>query len=303
MNSCKMNKLFIRRMLLLLCFISPVTIWAQSAKSLRLNEVLVINETNFVDDYGNRSAWIEIYNNSAGTVNIGGCFLTDEHSNPKKYPIPRGDVKTKIAPFQHTLFWADSSPEKGTFHVNFSLKADQPNYLALYDADGKTLIDEVVIPAGQKADISYGREIDGKIGWTELKKTTPDTNNVTLDSNTKVENLKVNDPYGVAIIVISMLVVFLALIVFFLVFRPVGKSFSRNQEGKRRDVKDMSDAGIKPASRRKGSDDAVYAAIAMAMYEHFESGYEKSGHITITPAKRAYSPWSSKIQTMRQYPR
>lgn len=302
MNSCKMNKLFIRSTLLLLCFIFPLGISAQSVKALRLNEVLVVNETNFIDGYGNRSAWIEIYNNSAGTVNIGGCFLTDDQSNPKKYPIPRGDVKTKIAPFQHTLFWADNSPEKGTFHVNFTLKTDQPNYLALYDADGKTLIDEIMVPAGQKADISYGRTVDGKPGWSELKKTTPDTNNVTLDTNTKVENLKVNDPYGVAIIVISMLVVFLALIVFFLVFKPVGKSFTRNQEG-RRNVKDMSDAGIKPTPCKGKADDAVYAAIAMAMYEHFESGYEKDGRITISPAKRAYSPWSSKIQTMRQYPR
>ncbi len=34
--------------------------------------------------------------------------------------------------------------------------------LPLYDADGKTLIDEITIPAGQLADISYGRVIDGE---------------------------------------------------------------------------------------------------------------------------------------------
>ena len=48
---------------------------AQLATSMRINEVLVVNESNFVDDYGQRNGWIELYNGSAGTVNIAGCFL------------------------------------------------------------------------------------------------------------------------------------------------------------------------------------------------------------------------------------
>jgi hypothetical protein len=55
----------------------------------------------------------------------------------------------------------------------------------LYDADGKTLIDEVTIPAGQIADTSYGRLIDGEKEWAQLTKVTPSTNNLTLDSNDK----------------------------------------------------------------------------------------------------------------------
>ena len=81
---------------------------AQRATSMRINEVLVINEDNFVDDYGKRHAWIELFNNSAGSVNIAGCYLTNDKSNPKKYPIPKGDVLTVIPPRQHTLFWAEN---------------------------------------------------------------------------------------------------------------------------------------------------------------------------------------------------
>ena len=47
---------------------------AQRAASMRINEVLVDNEDNFVDDYGKRHPWIELYNTSAGTVNIAGKF-------------------------------------------------------------------------------------------------------------------------------------------------------------------------------------------------------------------------------------
>ena len=64
---------------------------AQRATSMRINEVLVINEDNFVDDYGKRHGWIELFNTSAGTVNIAGCYLTDDKNNPMKYPIPKGD--------------------------------------------------------------------------------------------------------------------------------------------------------------------------------------------------------------------
>ena len=174
-----------KRFGVLLLFILLVSFGAQAqrATSMRINEVLVINEDNFVDDYGKRHGWIELFNTSAGTVNIAGCFLTDDKNNPKKYPIPKGDVLTQIPPHQHTLFWADGEPNRGTFHVNFTLDPSKENYIALYDADGKSLIDEITIPAAQKPDVSYGRIIDGKEEWAQLKKVTPSTNNLTLDSN------------------------------------------------------------------------------------------------------------------------
>ena len=106
--------------LLLLLFLFTFGAKAQLTTSVKINEVLVINEDNFVDDYGKRHPWIELYNNSAGTVDLRGCFLTNDKNNPKKYMIPKGDVLTKIAPYQHTLFWADDQPTRGTFHVNLT---------------------------------------------------------------------------------------------------------------------------------------------------------------------------------------
>ena len=48
---------------------------AQRATSMRINEVLVINEDNFVDDYGKRHGWIELFNTSAGTVTVSYTHL------------------------------------------------------------------------------------------------------------------------------------------------------------------------------------------------------------------------------------
>ena len=62
--------------LLLLLATFTIGAKAQSTTSVKINEVLVVNEDNFVDDYGKRHPWIELFNNSAGTVDLRGCFLT-----------------------------------------------------------------------------------------------------------------------------------------------------------------------------------------------------------------------------------
>ncbi|MDL2310055.1 lamin tail domain-containing protein, partial [Parabacteroides sp. OttesenSCG-928-B22] len=204
-------------MILLFALLFSFGAQAQQSSSMRINEVLVVNEDNYVDNYGKRSGWIELYNTSAGTVNIRGCFLTDDKNNPTKYPIPKGDVLTKIPPRQHTLFWADGTPSHGTFHLNFTLDPGKDNYIAMYDADGKTLIDEITIPASQVADISYGRVVDGEDEWAVLSKVTPSTNNLTLDTNEKIDNFKQNDPTGLGMTLTAMAVVFSGLLLLFLV--------------------------------------------------------------------------------------
>ena len=47
----------------------------KSNSKLLLNEVLVINESNYQDDYGIHSAWIEIFNKSYGSADLAGCYL------------------------------------------------------------------------------------------------------------------------------------------------------------------------------------------------------------------------------------
>lgn len=272
---------------------------AQRATSMRINEVLVINDDNFVDDYGKRHPWLELYNTSAGSVNIAGCFLTDDKNNPTKYPIPKGDVKTIIAPRQHTLFWIDGEPSRGTFHVNFTFDPSKENYVALYDADGKTLIDEITIPASQKPDVSYGRVVDGQNEWAQLTKVTPDTNNLTLDSNEKIENFKKNDSLGIGMTITAMAVVFMGLLLLFLIFKQVGKAAiaasKRNAQ--------KAGAPVNPESTEQISGE-VFAAIATALYEMNDDNHDiENTVLTIRKVRRTYSPWSSKIYGLREVPR
>ena len=282
---------------------------AQRATSLKINEVLVTNEQNYQDDYGLHNAWIEIFNTSFATVNIEGCYLTNDKDNPTKYPIPKGDILTQIKPRQHTLFWADGMPNRGTFHVNFTLDPNKENYIALYDSNGKTLIDEVTIPAGILADQSYARQEDGSANWVikgggEHSYVTPSTNNMTQDKNEKIENFKKHDEDGFGMAIIAMSVVFIGLILLYVSFKIVGNiavKLGKKNAMKAIGITDKAEAKEKNLGSHSGEE---AAAIAMALHEFMNDAHDVEDMIlTIKKVKRTYSPWSSKIYTLRQTPK
>jgi hypothetical protein bfra3_16653 len=282
---------------------------AQRATSLKINEVLVTNEQNYQDDYGLHNAWIEIFNTSFATVNIEGCYLTNDKDNPTKYPIPKGDVLTQIKPRQHTLFWADGMPNRGTFHVNFTLDPNKENYIALYDSNGKTLIDEITIPAGMLADQSYARQEDGSANWVikgggEHSYVTPSTNNMTQDKNEKIENFKKHDEDGFGMAIIAMSVVFIGLILLYVSFKIVGNiavKLGKKNAMKATGITDKTEAKEKNLGSHSGEE---AAAIAMALHEFMNDAHDVEDMIlTINKVKRTYSPWSSKIYTLRQTPK
>jgi len=282
-------------MVLLVCSLAAS---GQSASSIRLNEVLVINVDNFVDDYGSRSGWIELYNSSPGTIDLKGCYLTNDANNPRKYMIPKGDVKTKIPPRQHALFWADNKPSRGTFHLNFTLDPENENTIFIFDSDGKTLIDKVTVPARQKPDVSYGLTLDGVGTWETLEKVTPDTNNKVLDSNEKIDNFQHNDPLGLGMTVTAMAVVFAGLLILYLLFKQVGR-IAVNASRKRAEK-----SGVQGAAERSGEDSGeIFAAIALALHEMSEDTHDiESAVLTINQVARRYSPWNSKIYGLRNIP-
>lgn len=78
----------------------------ESNSKLLLNEVLITNESNFQDDYGVHSAWIEIFNKSYGSADLAGCYLkfSSQPGDTATYFIPKGDVLTLVKPRQHALF-------------------------------------------------------------------------------------------------------------------------------------------------------------------------------------------------------
>lgn len=271
-----------------------------------INEVMVVNEGSYMDDFGKRNGWIEIYNNTAKTQDLGGRYLTNDRNNPKKYPIPRGDVLTKIRPHQHALFWADNEPFNGTFHISFKLDPTKDNYIALYENDGKTLLDEIVIPAGMQVDQTYGfpqdgikKDGQGNSAATILERVTPSSNNAIQEENPKVVGLLKTDPWGGLLTTTSMLVVFSALILLYFFFKLSGNIAGRMSEKKVAQSGTLS--AVRSHSHLSGE---VLAAISAAIHELKEDQHDlESTILTIQHVKRNYSPWNAKRQSLRELPR
>ena len=298
----KQFKLFLAAVGLVLCF----TAGAQSQDAMRLNEYLVVNTDDFQDDFGQQSAWIELFNSSYGTVDIAGCFLSDDPANLKKYTIPGGDLQTKIKPRQHVIFWADNMPQRGTFHVSFDL--DNANEIIFTKGDGKTIIDRIPVRHDLGENVSFGRTMDGigstdggGEGWAVMALTSPSTNNHEVDKAAKPDRMKALDPYGWILALTAMSVVFLALILLYFIFKAIGNANIR--AGKKRSA---ASAGTDVKESAYGEvPGEVYAAIATAMHlyqEDDENHDEESFVVTLHHTDRTYSPWSSKIYTLRQAP-
>lgn len=301
---------------------ASLTVSGQARKgALHINEVMTRNVTNFVDDFGQRPAWIELYNSKFAPLEISSVYITtDTASSPETwYAVPLHDVNTRIPKRQHIVFWADGKPSLGTFHTNFILDPEKPNDIYVIDSDKKTIVDHVTVPV-LGDDQSYARSKDGvtvydedgnidvAATWeirddiAEGKYITPSSNNVILDRNDKVEKFKDLDPHGFAMAIMAMAIVFSALALLciaFMVINKIGAKAAKTNKMKSHGI----DVKETPRAERPETDSGeAIAAITMALQEHLNIHDNESTILTINKVKRAYSPWSSKIYNMRHMP-
>jgi len=97
--------------------------------------------------------WIEIYNPSAGAINLEGYYLTDNPGNLTKWQFPAYVLNGN----SYTLVIADGTDKRTPeFRTNFELNKES-GYLALVKPDGVTIVSEYApgYPS-QLPDVSYG---------------------------------------------------------------------------------------------------------------------------------------------------
>lgn len=301
-NDQQMKRFKFTLTLLLISIGSLTALSGKSATGIVINEFLVDNQNNFVDSYGERSGWIEIFNASYGTIDLGGYFLSNDPTNLRLYMIPKSDILTAIKPRQHLLFYTDGRSAKGTFHVNFKLEDSQEIFLT--SNDGRTIIDRVTIPHDQlKADYSYGRVSDGGARWAVMVNPTPSTNNSGAYDEPKGLSVATMDPRGFAISITAMSVVFSALLLLTITFKLLStyNVYKTRLRTARATGRSRGECG-EVCEEVPGE---VYAAIAAALH-----AYEKDQEIhdientilTISKVTKNYSPWSSKIYALRDVP-
>lgn len=290
---------------------------AQNLTDLLIGEVLVENTNGLTDDFGERNGWIELFNTSNGTVKFGGCYLTDDKSDLKKYHIPTSDRAAQLGPRQSVVFYASGNASQGTFHTNFKLKRGSTLYLV--SNDGRTVIDQVDIPADLPADQSVVRvpvgvkEMDFK---TRINPTpTPGSYNGDVDAKTKSQIMKEQDPHGFVLTLIAVMVVFAALLILAFIFGWIGNANKRalSPEKKERPKKkakadtrgklspEVAAAITMALSREFGGE--VYAAIALALDDYLSGGIHDIESMILTIKPSQSSNWADKTQNFRQLPR
>lgn len=306
-----------RKLIFILCAftLSLTTAMGQGLGDVRINEILVKNTNSYEDDFGHKVGWIELFNSGYASANPSGARLRlISGKDTTTYSIPANDSRTLIAPQGYIIFFADGSDNKGTFYTNFTLDKGKGDItLQLVDQSGKKVIDEITYNVKEQEDnISYGRKLiinedgtdDGEYKYAKLDHITPLQTNDTVERKKKSEEFQEEDPGGGQMAVIAMSVVFSALIMLFLAFHFLGKAMKAQAKNKAKKAATVS--GKSPAVSVKkvdGLTGEMIAAIAVAINMFEEELHDiESNVVTINKVARAYSPWSSKIYSLRQTP-
>lgn len=337
-----MKKTNILTLCLLLIAAVHGSAFAQGAKGLRINEVQLSVEDSmglvpgWIEIYNTTHATVDIRGCYVAT---NPAVLTTQsvvERTKLMYRIPSGDNVTKVAPRQQLVIDFDRHSNRGPLHMpaSVSLVPAKQNlegkiWIGLFDANGNDLIDVVEFKAEDvKKGIYFARIRDGEsidehhrelkrpskndfsdvesylendyANWSVIShdKVSPGTLN-NFPTNERIADMKREDPKGGQIAATAMLIVFCGLLVLFLSFRLV--SLIAVRQARLNKMRATGGTSIEEATLASGE---VYAAIAMALHQAGSDEHDwEETVLTINRVKRSYSPWSSKIYTLRHDPR
>jgi hypothetical protein len=138
---------------------------------------LVINEYSpkgmFVNENGEETDWIELYNNSDSVLKIGAneWFLSDDENETNKFALP----EMSIAPHGFVLVLCDGEASSEKYiHANFKISSDNETISLYHQSE---LADEIICTEDLKKKFSFGRESDGQISWSKIKVPSPGESN------------------------------------------------------------------------------------------------------------------------------
>src|SRR5690554_1040438 len=108
------------------------------AQEIFINEIVSKSDGFFVDEDGDASDWVELYNASSEPVDLTGFRLSDDIENPYKWIFP----EVVMNPFEYlVIFCSGKNRSTEPFHTNFQIKASGES-LILSNSIGE-FIDEV----------------------------------------------------------------------------------------------------------------------------------------------------------------
>lgn len=163
----------LRKLILTLIFslFTAATVHAQVV----INEIMASNATTQQDACGNYEDWIELYNNSASTINLGGYYIFDD-TNFWTFP---NTSNSQILPDGYLIIWANDGgcalePMSALFKLSSSGET-----VTLRNSSFQ-IVDEVTYPTAT-TDESYGRYPNGTGSFERMPEPTFSGENVSTN--------------------------------------------------------------------------------------------------------------------------
>ena len=156
---------------------------------LSINEILAKNVADLIDDQGNHSDWIEIYNGGSEDTELAGYYLSDDPEDPTKHKIQRFDpTPTMVDAGRFMVMYADDDSLNLPGHLPFKFSSGGETVTLTYAVPGDTtMIDQLTFDE-QTEDVSFGRYPDGSTDLEFMSTTTPEASNVQdIDQTSIVE--------------------------------------------------------------------------------------------------------------------
>jgi signal transduction histidine kinase len=153
------------------CFYSLETSPMTDDNPVRISEVLLRNAYSLVDEYGDRSPWVELHNDSDQSVDLSFFYLSDTPENLTKWRLP----KQQLEPGEFIVIFL--SGQDAELHTSFRVSSEEPVILTDFTTNQTQVID---IPKESRLDnVSFGEQ-DGS--WLYFGHPTPNAENTSHGS-------------------------------------------------------------------------------------------------------------------------
>jgi len=144
---------------------------AATAADLLINELLASNFESALDEDGDSSDWLELYNPGGVPVEVGGYTLSDDPTDPGRWTLP----PRTIAAHGYLTIWASGKDRRGPGELHTNFKLDREGETVLLVHPSGTILDRVTF-GPQLTDRSLGRFPDGSTTFVIAEPTPGDAN-------------------------------------------------------------------------------------------------------------------------------
>lgn len=109
----------------------------QCLAPIRINEVSAGNDI-FINEYGKKSDWIELYNNTNEDIDLAGIFLSDDPLDAHKFQLAASaEISTIIPAHGYKIIWCDGKESKAELHADLKLKNTDNAFVSVTDINDR----------------------------------------------------------------------------------------------------------------------------------------------------------------------